>query len=151
VARALGVAFAAGLSLVPAGCEEHEYAPPDHRTERVAEAAVQFDEAAFDTIAWESGEIRIRDGGVVYATHCRRCHAPDGHGETEYARQRGIDVPSLVRADWPDDVDVPEVRRRIFTGHPGGMPTFGVAGITPREIDAVAAYVLLQLRPEFTE
>jgi mono/diheme cytochrome c family protein len=40
------------------------------------------------------------------------------------------------------------VRRRIFTGHPAGMPTWGVAGIPAREIDAVAAYILEQLRPD---
>jgi hypothetical protein len=28
------------------------------------------------------------------------------------------------------------------------MPTWGVAGITPREIDAVAFYILERLRPE---
>jgi hypothetical protein len=40
------------------------------------------------------------------------------------------------------------VRRRIFTGHPAGMYTWGIAGISPREIDAVAHYILERLRPD---
>ena len=46
-------------------------------------------------------------------------------------------------ADQPDSV-----RRRVFVGHVAGMPTWGVAGITQREIDAVSFYVLESLRPE---
>jgi mono/diheme cytochrome c family protein len=58
-----------------------------------------------------------------------------------------VHPPSLVREDWPFE-SVPAVRRQIFIGHPAGMPTWGVAGITPREIDAIAYYILEVLRPE---
>jgi mono/diheme cytochrome c family protein len=131
-------------------CEKVEYEPPD-RGARVAEAEILYRTEFFDTIQWASREEQIRDGAVVYLTHCRRCHAPTGEGETEYAAQRGMEVPSLVRPDWPFGTDIDTVRRRIFAGHPAGMPTWGVAGITPREIDAVAGYVLYQLRVEFGE
>jgi hypothetical protein len=40
------------------------------------------------------------------------------------------------------------VRHRIFVGHAAGMPTWGVAGISPREIDGAAYYLLERLRPE---
>jgi mono/diheme cytochrome c family protein len=133
-----------------AACEKEDYDPPD-RAARVADAEELYRPAFFDTIQWESRDVQLRDGAVVYVSHCRRCHGIDGEGGTEYAAERGLNVPSLVRADWPDaqNGDVDAVRRRIFAGHTAGMPTWGVAGITPREIDAVAAYILLQLRPEF--
>lgn len=138
------VAAIASLS----ACEKVEYEPPD-RGERVAEAEILYRTEFFDTIQWASLDEQIRDGAVVFLTHCRRCHGPTGDGDTEYAAQRGMEVPSLLRADWPHGTDMDSVRRRIFAGHPAGMPTWGVAGITPREIDAVAAYVLFQLRVEF--
>ena len=39
----------------------------------------------------------------------------------------------------------------FFVGHENGMPTYGVAGLTPREIDGAAYYVLAQLRPEILQ
>lgn len=142
-AAALGaLAVAAG-----AGCGEHEFDPPS-RAERVEEAAERFDAASFDTIAWADEAQRMLEGNAVYAAECRRCHGPLGRGDTEYARANNLDVPSLVEPDWDFADDPIGVRRRIFTGHEAGMPTWGVAGITPREIDAVAAYLLEDLRPE---
>jgi mono/diheme cytochrome c family protein len=131
---------------VLAACEAHEYERPD-RAERVAEAEALLTPETFDTIAWPSTESRAYDGNNVYAAKCRSCHGYMGAGDTEYAREQNVDVPSLVREDWPYG-DVAAVRTRIFTGHPAGMPTFGVAGITPREIDAVAYYIVHVLRPE---
>ena len=63
-------------------------------------------------------------------------------------RGDSVQVPSLVEPDWSYANDVEAVRRRIFTGHPDGMPTWGVAGLAPREIDAVAYYIDSVLRPE---
>lgn len=132
---------------VAGGCGEHEFDPPS-RAERVEEAAGRFDAASFDTITWADDAQRMLEGNAVYAAECRRCHGPLGRGDTEYARANGLDVPSLVEPDWDFADDPVAVRRRIFTGHEAGMPTWGVAGITPREIDAVAAYLLQDLRPE---
>lgn len=78
---------------------------------------------------------------------CRRCHGPLGRGDTEYARARGVEVPSLVEPDWPL-AELDSVRRAIYVGHEAGMPTFGARDLDSREIDAAAAYVLLTLRPE---
>jgi mono/diheme cytochrome c family protein len=138
------------LVLVPAAllaaCESPEYERPD-RAEQVLEAEAMLTPETFDTVTWTSAQERAYAGNNVYAAKCRSCHGYMGEGDTEYARQRNVTVPSLVRPDWPDD-DVPSVRRRVYTGHPAGMPTFGVAGITPREIDAVAYYLVEVLRPE---
>jgi mono/diheme cytochrome c family protein len=144
-ARALAGVLAAAAAF--AACEEKRFDPPD-REQRVAQADSLYTPALFDTVTWESQEQRLFTGNDVFAAHCRRCHGAMGEGDTPYARERGIDVPSLVEPDWEHATDTDAVRRRIFTGHPGGMPTWGVAGIPPREIDAVAAYILEQLRPD---
>jgi mono/diheme cytochrome c family protein len=148
--RALGSRLAAAAvalaATATAACEKHEYERPD-RAEQVADAEAMLSPETFDTIAWASDSARAFDGNNTYAAHCRSCHGYLGDGETDYAREHNLNVPSLVQTDWPYD-DVPTVRLRIFTGHPAGMPTWGVAGITPREIDAVAYYIVNVLRPE---
>lgn len=142
------LAAVAALSAV-AACESHEFEPPD-RAQRVGEAAELLTPATFDTITWASDSARAFAGNNVYAARCRDCHGYLGTGDTDYAREHNLDVPSLVRPDFPFD-DVAAMRRIIFTGHPAGMPTWGVAGITPREIDAAAFYILYLLRPEAAE
>lgn len=143
--RAVWLALAVGVAL--GACEKHEFEPPD-RGLQVGQADSLFTTALFDSIAWPSDSARAFEGNNVFAAHCRKCHGPTGQGGTAYARQRELEVPSLVRADWEHGRDVETVRRRIFTGHPAGMPTFGVAGITLREIDAVSYYIMAELRPE---
>jgi mono/diheme cytochrome c family protein len=129
-----------------AACEEKRFDPPD-RAAQVAQADSIYTPAMFDTIAWADDADRLFMGNDVFAAHCRRCHGPFGEGNTAYAAERGIDVPSLVEPDWEYEGDHDAVRRRIFAGHPDGMPVWGMGGITPREIDAVAGYILEQLRP----
>ncbi len=135
------------LGTLALGCADKEFPPPD-RAAQIAEAEEAFTLALFDTVTWESDEIRGLDGNVVYATHCRNCHGTLGEGDTEYARSRQLEVPSLVEpgwrwASWPDSVVA-----RIYAGEVHGMPTFGVAGLTPREMDAVTYYLMQVLRPE---
>jgi mono/diheme cytochrome c family protein len=142
--RAAAVALA--CATLVAACEKHEFQPPD-REAQVQEAAAQLTPETFDTVTWATSDERAFEGNNAYAAHCRSCHGPVGEGGTEYAQQRGVDVPSLVRPDWPYE-DVAGLRTTIYTGHPGGMPTWGVAGISPREIDAAAYYIQHVLRPE---
>jgi len=130
-----------------AGCEGHKFEPPS-RALQVAQADSLYTPALFDTIAWASDSARAFDGNNVFASYCRKCHGPEGQGGTAYAQSRGLDVPSLIRPDWAAGSNVGELRHRIYDGHPAGMPTWGVAGITPREIDAVAHYIVDILRPE---
>jgi mono/diheme cytochrome c family protein len=70
-----------------------------------------------------------------------------GDGGTPYAASQGLQVPSLVREDWPY-ASITEVRQRVYAGHPAGMPSWGIGRLTLREIDAVAWYVQHALRPE---
>jgi mono/diheme cytochrome c family protein len=130
-----------------AGCAEPEFEPPS-RAERVGAADERFDTALFDTIAWPDSLQRLQEGNAVYAAECRRCHGTLGEGETEYAVANELDVPTLVGPDWSLGTDPLALRRKIFTGHEAGMPTWGIAGISAREIDAVAAYLAEDLRPE---
>lgn len=144
-ARIAGAVALVAAALATA-CESHEYEPPP-REEQVAEAEALLSPETFDTIAWASDAERAFAGNNTYAAQCRDCHGYMGAGDTEYARQHNVEVPSLVRPDWPF-ADVAAARVRIFTGHPDGMPTWGIARLTPREIDAVAYYVVEVLRPE---
>jgi len=141
------VGCAVGSVVALLGCGEHRFEPPD-REARVAEADTIFTTVHFDTVAWENDSIRALQGNAVYAARCRQCHGTLGRGGTEYAASRNLKVPSLVAPDWGLGEDIEAVRHRIFVGHASGMPTWGVAGITPREIDAAAYYLVFELRPE---
>jgi len=142
------VPLAASLVTVAAGgCGEKTFDPPD-RDAQVAQADTAFSMSLFDSIGWASDSIRAFDGNVVYATYCRDCHGPLGAGDTEYARTRRLQVPSLVEADWRLEDSRDSILHRIFVGHSSGMPTWGVAGITRREMDAVTFYLTEVLRPE---
>ncbi len=136
-------------SLGLAACERSrpEYEPPD-RAAQIEQAAADYSPAIFDSITWPADSVRAFDGNVVYATYCRNCHGQLGEGGTEYAVGRGLEVPSIVEEGWAYDAEPDSVRRLVFVGHVEGMPTWGVAGITPREIDAVTHYLLEVLRPE---
>lgn len=135
------------LSTLPVACGDHEFHPPPEE-EQVAHADSLYSPAAFDSVTWTSDQERIEAGNLVFATECRRCHGPLGKGETDYAVEHDLDVPSLVDPDWEYSSDIQDVRRVIFTGHVGGMPDWGPSQLTPREIDAAAYYILEQLRPE---
>jgi mono/diheme cytochrome c family protein len=138
----------AGLSfLAAAACGHPDFEPPD-RGEQVLVAEALYSPALFDSIAWADERERARAGNEVFASKCRNCHGTVGEGGTAYAGARGLSVPSLVAPDWPLASSLDSVRHRIFVGHHLGMPTWGVAGITPREIDGAAFYVLERLRPE---
>ena len=135
------------LALFATACQKHEFPPPD-REQRITDADTLFAGISFDTIAWESDSARSIDGNVVYASTCRRCHGPLGDGGTDYARSRNLDVPSITEPGADYDGDVAALRRHIFVGHSTGMPTFGIATLSLREIDAAAWYVVNVLRPE---
>lgn len=137
----------AGLVIAAStACGDHEFHPPSDE-ERTARADSMYSPALFDTIAWSADSVRLQNGNLVFADECRRCHGPLGRGNTEYARENDLDVPSIVEPVWPLAASIDTVRHQIFVGH-GEMPNWGVGRLSPREIDAAAAYILYQLRPE---
>jgi mono/diheme cytochrome c family protein len=131
--------------LVSTACG-HEFEPPD-RGERIRQAEAVYTPALFDTVTWAEGQDRNGLGNEVYAGKCRNCHGPLGRGETDYAREQGLTIPSLVEPEWVY-ASMDSLHKIIFVGHEEGMPVYGEGGITPREIDAVASYILNVLRPE---
>ncbi len=133
--------------LLALGACGHDFEPPD-RADHLALAEALYSAVLFDTLTWKSDYTRAMDGNGVYVDKCRRCHGTLGSGATEYAEARGLDVPSLVELEWKFTGGLESVRHYIFVGHEGGMPTWGLAGLTPREIDGAAFYLLSQLRPE---
>lgn len=141
------VGLVAALTIGLGACAEHHFEPPD-REAQVAQADAAFDMAAFDSITWDDPEQKSLDGNVVYSTYCRNCHGPLGRGETEYARNRDLEVPSLVEPDWPLAQSRDTILHRIYVGHAAGMPTWGVAGLDFREMEAVTYYVMNTLRPD---
>ena len=141
------LALAAALALGLAACEKPHFEPPD-RAAQIEEADEAFSMALFDTISWPSDTLRAIDGNVVFSTYCRNCHGPLGKGGTEYALERQLAVPSLVGEQWRFAEHRDSILHRIFVGHVQGMPTWGVAGISPREMDAVTFYLTEVLRPE---
>ena len=134
-----------GTVLVAASCS-HEFEPPD-RAERVREAAVAYDASVFDTVTWASEDSRVTEGNSVYAAECRRCHGTLGAGGTDYARERRLEVPSLVEPEWKF-AQIDTLRRLVSIGHEFGMPVYSDGDLTPREVDGVVAYVLFVLRPD---
>lgn len=144
--RLAGVAAMVCVAVGAAACADHEFERPSREGQMLQADSILTPET-FDTITWSSDSLRVAAGNNAYASQCRSCHGYLGRGDTDYAREHNVQPPSLVREDWPY-TDIAAVRRRIFIGHPEGMPTWGVAGITPREIDAVAYYLLEVLRPE---
>lgn len=124
----------------------HEFEPPD-RSERIREQEARYSTALFDSVGWVSDELRREEGNLVYVEDCRRCHGPLGLGETDYAAERGLDVPSLVEPEWRL-AQIDSLRRSIFVGHEDAMPIYGDGDLTPRQIDGVSAYLLEILRPE---
>lgn len=151
--RSMRVCFAVlCTALAPAACGgEKTFDPPD-RAARLVEAEALFAEVRFDTVTWTSSDERSIVGNAVFAARCRKCHGTVGRGTdasgAEYALSRGLSVPSLVEPGWRLAAEPDSLRHIIFVGHAGGMPTWGVAGITQREIDAVAHYIVDELRPE---
>lgn len=146
-AGALAALCAAALSACGG---DHEYEPPD-REALVAEAAAEFSPAVYDTLTWSGDSARLAVGNELYAAECRKCHGYLGSGETDYARQRDLEVPSLVEPGWRLADSLQAVRRNVYAGHAEGMPSWGVGRLTIRQIDAVAYYVLEELRPDALE
>ncbi len=134
--------MAGGATLTACG---HHFDPPN-RSKQVAEAEAQYTPAVFDSVKWATDSIRALDGNATYAASCRKCHGTVGRGNTDYDQAHNLKPPSLVRPNWGYD-SLDSLRKRIWVGH-AGMPTFGIAGITPRDIDGVAYYLVHVLRPD---
>ncbi len=110
-------------------------------------AESQFDASVFDTLTWVNPEARLERGGVVWRASCQKCHGRNGDGAGDMAQQSQLTVPSFLAADWPYAGDLAAIRHRVFVGHEGAMPNWGLHGLKYRDIDAVAGYIVETMAP----
>ncbi len=110
-------------------------------------AESQFDASVFDTLTWASPQARLERGGVVWRSSCQKCHGRNGDGMGEMAQQSELSVPTFLTSDWPYAGDVARIRHRIFVGHEGAMPNWGLHGLKYRDIDAAAGYIVETMAP----
>jgi mono/diheme cytochrome c family protein len=116
--------------------------PEEQRENRVSAAAAQITELTFDTIAWPSQEVAVERGGIVWQYSCRKCHGNWGDGDGGFV-MRGDTVrpPTFRQPDWRFADDPDGLRRQIFTGTDSIMPHWGLEGLKPRDVDAVATWI----------
>lgn len=146
--------LAAGTALLVGAVAACEGAPPAEEVpqgptaeDSVQMAAQQFDASAFDTIAWDSAGAAHQRGSIVFTYSCAKCHGPRGFGDGGFiAEGDTLHPPSFHRAAFPFDGDLEGLRLQIYTGRPGGMPHWGLVGLDYRDVDAVARYILDELR-----
>jgi mono/diheme cytochrome c family protein len=110
-----------------------------------------YDASVFDTITWESPQVRLERGAVVYRSSCGKCHGPNGGGNGEAAMQYQIEVPSFLAPEWQYAGDVVAIRHATFVGHTGEMPEWGIVGLKYKDLDAVAGYIAETLAPGSTQ
>lgn len=141
----------AGVALAVAACERkpsgewQEVGRRAANTRSTSAAAVRYDSAAYDTVAWQSSYARGERGSVVYDASCAGCHGADGRGGGPLLAAEDLEVGSLVDPEWVYRGDVPAIRRQIFIGHGVGMPSWGLTALSPRDVDAVAYFLDVRL------
>jgi len=125
-----------------------EEPPPTLTRADSAEMAVAaFDSTVYDTIQWQTEDAAIERGGLVYRVSCLACHGEGGLGDRGFIFQGDtLRPPSFVAPTWQYANDLPALRRRIYTGSILGMPYWGLVGMTNKDVDAVARYILGALR-----
>jgi mono/diheme cytochrome c family protein len=116
-------------------------------TMQMAQAA--FDPALFDSVTWDGDSLAVARGDVVWNFSCRKCHGPSALGDGGFVlRGDTLHPPSFREPDWRFATDLEGLRAYIFAGNEKGMPHWGLVGLTPRDIDAVAKYIQMHLLPQ---
>lgn len=120
----------------------------DRDVEGLARAAA-VDPALFDTVQWEDPAQAVDRGATVYAYSCAKCHGDRGAGDGGYRLEgRLLRPPSFLAEDWRFAADPKGLKAYIHAGNNRGMPHWGEAGLQPRDIDAVARYIVRRLWSE---
>lgn len=145
---ALSVLMAAGCG----GSGDRPSAEPSAsaaHADSVAFASSQITAEMFDTINWPADSAALARGAVVWTFSCRRCHGDEGHGDGGFVQGGDTIVPpSLREYYWRYAEDRDGLRRQIYTGTAEGMPHWGLVGLKPRDVDAVALYIQRVLRQQ---
>lgn len=103
----------------------------------------------FDSIRWADTRNAVDRGATVYAYSCARCHGDSGAGDGNYhLNKRVLRPPSFLTSEWKYSGDLEGLRDAVYAGNDKGMPHWGNAGLSARDTDAVARYILYGLREE---
>lgn len=144
--RGIGLALAVLMGVAACGGADQEE-PVTQQVDSIAMAAAAYEPAAFDTVTWETETAAVERGGVVWAYSCQKCHGVRGRGDAGFVlRGDTLRPPSFLAIDWQYGNDPDGLRRAIFTGNEEGMPHWGLIGLKAKDIDAVARYILQDLR-----
>jgi mono/diheme cytochrome c family protein len=110
-------------------------------SDSVALALEQYDPALFDTISWTSDSSEVNRGGIVWAFSCKKCHGQLGKGDGNQVIDGDTIRPPDFTTQWRFGTDDEGLMKAIYAGSAEGMPHWGLSGLKPRDIDAVATYV----------
>jgi mono/diheme cytochrome c family protein len=141
--RWIATSLAAALLTVGCGGGEPPEAEVSAGPDSTALAQAAYDPTMFDTVSWESQEKAIERGQVVYRFSCLKCHGETGLGDAGFVR--GGDTlrpPSFREPTWAYAGDKEGIREQVFVGTAESMPHWGLVGLTPRDVDAVATYIM---------
>jgi mono/diheme cytochrome c family protein len=130
--------------------EDEEAIRAQARADSLALAEELYDATVFDSLTWQSPQARLERGAVVYRASCSKCHGANGGGNGDYAMQYQLQVPSFIAPNWQYAGDVDGLRHRVFVGHEGVMPNWGLVGLKYRDVDAVAVYLSQAMQPART-
>ena len=133
--------------------EEREALAAEQRAlaaaDTVATAEANFNAAAFDSVTWAATDSAVARGQIVFNYSCQKCHGSAGDGTGGFVTQGDtLRPPSFLTDDWQFRDDHDGLRHHIFVGTATGMPHWGLEGLKPRDIDAVAHYIRMGLREE---
>jgi len=121
------LAFVSSIAIVACGPapEPPAEAQGPTRADTVVMAMQAFDESVFDTVTWESDEVRSERGRLVYNISCSKCHGRHGAGDANFVMQgdtvrRGL-APAAAssRAGSPLDSPCQPPSRRALVRYRG--------------------------------
>ncbi|HSJ15180.1 MAG TPA: c-type cytochrome [Longimicrobiales bacterium] len=136
------------LALVACAGEPEQNMAQSVGQDSVAMALASYSPSLFDSITWKADTAQTNRGAVVWMFSCRKCHGDTGHGDGGWVMDGDtLQPPPFDTVNWRFAEDRVELIKYIYAGNAGGMPHWGVVGLKPRDIDAVAAYIQKLLVP----
>ena len=147
--RRVPLALLVLLLLVACGSgaqDQTEVARPD--SVAMAMALEQYSPALFDSITWAADTAQTNRGAVVWTFSCKKCHGDTGRGDARLVVEGDTIVPpDFHMAGWRFASDRAGLLKYIYTGNEKRMPHWGIEGLKPRDMAAVATYIQTMLIP----